>query len=147
MAGGNISLRGLGEYHELPFALVTVARLAVVLALILALAHVVAERRALDLSTAAALAMCAQLGVMLAGSLSEGHYLFCVIPAAIIVAFAHRGRLTLTFLCAGGVLTAFSSYYVHVGASTGAQQGIEVGAELLFFAAAIVSLGGNRLIP
>jgi hypothetical protein len=142
----NLSLRGFGEYHHLNAALTDGVRLVIVAIAILAVIRTAKRAAPLDLFDSAAIATLLLLAVLLAGSLSEIHYLFSVIPGVILVGFARRTRAIQLPLAVGGLILLFSSStvgFVGFGGSAMASQARLVAAELLLF----VGLAAATLRP
>jgi hypothetical protein len=139
LAVHNLSLRGFGEYHhlnDLNAALTDGVRVVIVAVAVLAVIRTARRAAPLDLLDSAAIATLLLLALLLAGSLSEIHYLFSVIPGVILVGFARRARAIQLPLAAGGLLLIFSSStrgFVGFGGSAMASQARLVAAELILF--------------
>jgi arabinofuranan 3-O-arabinosyltransferase len=136
LAVHNLSLRGFGEYHHLNAALTDGVRLVIVAVAVLAVIRTARRAAPLDLFDSAAIATLLLLAVLLAGSLSEIHYLFSVIPGVILVGFARRARAVQLPLAVGGLILLFSSTtvgFVGFGGSAMASQARLVTAELILF--------------
>jgi hypothetical protein len=133
LAVHNLSVRGFGEYHHLNAALTDGVRLVIVAVAVLAVIRTARRAAPLDLFDSAAIATLLLLAVLLAGSLSEIHYLFSVIPGVILVGFARRARAIQLPLAAGGLILLYSSSTVGFGGSAMASQARLVAAELILF--------------
>lgn len=131
----NLSLRGLGDRLNAP-GVFLVPRILVVAIAVLGLTTWLRRPRAPG-STAAAAAM-VLLAVMLAGTLSESHYL-ALVALCVMVALAARGELSACLIAAPGFVLLFLPRY-RLGAdwelATLQMQVRYVLAELLLFLAA-----------
>jgi arabinofuranan 3-O-arabinosyltransferase len=139
----NLSVRGFGEYHELNAALTGGIRVVIVAVAVVAVIRTASRASALDLFDYAAIATLLLLALLLAGSLSENHYLFSVIPGVIIVGFTRRAWSIQLPLTVGALLLLFSSYTFGFGGSLVAIQARLVAAELILF----VGLAAATLRP
>ncbi len=95
----NISLSGLGDVHHVNSVVILLARLVVVGLAIAVIAIVASRQPRVSLEVVGPLSGVILAGVFLAGSLSEGHYLFFLIPGA-MTAVAVKSRVTRLLLLA-----------------------------------------------
>ena len=129
----NISLSGLGDVHHVNLVVILLARLVVVGLAIAVIAIVASRQPRVSLEVVGPLSGVILAGVFLAGSLSEGHYLFFLIPGA-MTAVAVKSRVARLLLFGALLTAAYASFYLHgLGGSQVAIQPRFVLIELLVF--------------
>jgi hypothetical protein len=137
LAGGkavyNISLSALGDVHHVNSIVILLARLAIIGLAIAVIAMIAVHQPRVSLEVVGPLSGVILAGVFLAGSLSEDHYLFLLIPGAMtaVAVRSHAARLLLF----GALLTAaYASVYFHgIGGTPVPDQARFVLTELLVF--------------
>jgi arabinofuranan 3-O-arabinosyltransferase len=141
----NLSLAALGHVHHVNSTVTLLARLAVVGVVFTLVAITVSRRPRQSLAVVGPVTGVILGGVFLAGSLSESHYLFFLIPGAMcaVSVRSHMSRLLL----GGALLTAaYSSAYTDVlGVSpVDGQARFVLTQSLLFAGCAWASVAGLR---
>ena len=143
----NLSILGVQHDHQMNAALPSLLRLAVVAVAVLVVVQCV--RRAIDVSLVSVGALSGLLlgTVFLAGPLSEIHYLFLLIPGAMIMA-SGNSRIARYLLLGSLVVAGYSAYYFGgVAGSTQAMQLRCVVIEFLVFAASVLVLLASPSTP
>ena len=136
----NSSIIGVEHSHHLNVAMSSMVRLAIIVIALLVVAHCV--RRAVGVSLVSVGSLSALLlgAVFLAGPLSEDHYLFLLLPGAMIMASGNSR--TARYLLLGAL--AIAGYSAHnVGGVAGSVNALQlrwVAVELLVFAASALVL-------
>ena len=143
----NSSLSALGNVHHLNSIIILLARLVIIGLAIAVIAMIVCRQPRVTLEVVGPLSGVILAGVFLAGSLSEGHYLFMLIPGA-MTAVAVRSYVARLVLLGALLTAAYGSVYFHgVGGSPAALQARCVLTELLVFGgcawALVAGLRGN----
>jgi hypothetical protein len=135
-SANNLSLVGFGTAHHLPATVVLAARIAVLVAV--AAVVVVAAVRGRALAEAPVLACLSStllLGLLLAGSLSEVHYLFAVLPGGVAALAVSRSAWVRSTVAAGVLITLLPLRH----ASPIVHQELLVAAEVAFLAACVLA--------
>lgn len=107
----NLSLRGMGEWHQIPGPIMTSARLVVVAVAIVCLVAVWRARPQMTSVLVGALAGLLLATTFLAGPLSEKNYLWLLVPPALACAWG-GGRMPRGLVAIAGLLAMYSAYYV-----------------------------------
>ncbi len=144
LAPNNLSLSGFGEVHHLPAWLTLLARGTVVLVAVAVCLALGRRGGALLCSgpdheavpVLACLTAVLLLALFLAGSLSEVHYLFLVLPGSCAALLVHRSRLVLGTVGLG----LLALMYPRDGGGRVLHQGLFVFAEVAFFVAGAIAL-------
>ena len=129
----NISLSALGDVHHVNSIVILLARLAIIGLAIAVIAMIAFHQPRVSLEVVGPLSGVILAGVFLAGPLSEGHYLFFLIPGA-MTAVAVRSHVARLLLFGALLTAAYASVYFHgIGGSPVALQARFVLTELLVF--------------
>jgi arabinofuranan 3-O-arabinosyltransferase len=108
----NLSLVGIGRTHGIPTGLIDAARIVVLVPLVIVVVAIVGARPAPSIPLVGSMSGVLLGGVFLAGSLSENHYIWLLIPGAVL-AVASRSNIARASAVASWILCSYSVDYLH----------------------------------